>query len=83
MPLHLFIPDATLDPRHAYARKILDGMARGDLPSDPAQYHVIDVKHDLWCALMQGGAWCDCDPTVALEGSQPLARLPDPFRNGR
>jgi len=79
----MFIPDDPLDPRHAYARTILDGMARGVLPSDPAPYHLIDVKHDFWCALIQRGAWCDCDPTVALRGSQPLARLPDLFRDGR
>jgi len=73
MPHKLFIPDDALDIRHAYARAILDGMARGVLPSDPAQYHLIDVKHDTTCALMtRRGAWCDCDPTVAWLDAVPL-----------
>lgn len=70
MPYKMFFPADDLDPRHAYVRKILDGMARGILPSEPDQYRLIDVKHDWACAMMtRRGVWCDCDPTVALPPS--------------
>jgi hypothetical protein len=56
-----------IDPRqHNYYEKLMKLVAEGKIL--PAQITEVDVYHDDWCHIYQGG-YCDCDPEIVLRPS--------------
>jgi hypothetical protein len=52
------------DPRlHNYWEKLLRFVEQWPLP--PGRITEVDVCHDDWCAIYQGG-YCNCDPEIKL-----------------
>jgi hypothetical protein len=49
--------------KHNYARKVLELFAQGKIT--PGQLTTLEVAHDGWCGLHQGG-FCDCNPEIRL-----------------
>jgi len=55
---------------HHHELKAKRMVADGRLPATGA--HLVDVSHDLWCDMIAGRGFCNCDPVVALK---PVPKL--------
>ena len=52
------------ETEHEYLERVLVAVEAGQLPSEPG-LHIIDVIHDEWCAVFEGGQ-CNCDPELRV-----------------
>ena len=55
---------------HNHIRKIMALVQKGALRAEPGSIQSIDVAHDDWCKIFDGGL-CQCDPDVRLKWTQP------------
>jgi len=78
-PLYIGEPRELREPEHAerelrdeafmagnYQHRILEMIANGELANDGG-IHQIEVQHDEWCQLLNGGYECNCEPEI-VEG---------------
>lgn len=54
--------------------KIQAMVARGELSPAPGDVQHIDVLHDDWCSIFNGGR-CDCKPDIRLRWSHAATSM--------